>query len=60
MPKFILTYHAPTGYTPGDADSAATWRGWFDSMGDHVDDIGNPVFQCSTVGNIGDGTELFG
>ena len=60
MPKFILTYHAPTGYAPGDAENVTAWRSWFDSMGDRLDDIGNPVFQRSAVGNLGDGTELFG
>ena len=60
MQKFILTYHAPKGYTPGDADNVTTWQSWFDSMGDHLDNIGNPVFQRTSVGDIGDGTELFG
>ena len=51
MPKFIFTYRAPAGYTPGtDADAMAAWQAWFGQLGDHVAEIGNPVSERTTVG----------
>ncbi|HTS95071.1 MAG TPA: hypothetical protein VMI33_00460 [Streptosporangiaceae bacterium] len=59
MPRFVLTYHHPVGYTPS-ADSAGPWMAWFDSMGDQLVDIGQPVASAAALGNCGSGTELGG
>ena len=60
MPKFIFTYHAPDGYQLGEPDAVAAWQDWFKSMGEHLDNIGNPVLERRTVGNAGDATQLDG
>ncbi len=60
MSNFIFTYRAPTGYTPGGSDAVATWRGWFESMGTSLVDLGHPVFERSTMGNVGAETQLGG
>jgi hypothetical protein len=60
MAHFVLSYRSPKGYTPGP-DTAGAWMAWFDSMGDHVVDIGKPVFERTSVGEChSDSTELGG
>ena len=60
MPTYVFTYRSPTDSTPGDADQTEAWQEWFKSMGDSVENIGNPVFERTTVGKTGSGTELGG
>ena len=36
------------------------WTAWFDKMGASVVDLGNPVFDRTTVGNCGPDTDLGG
>lgn len=59
MPTFVLSHRHPQGYT-GTADVPAAWIAWFESMGAHVVDLGNPVFERTTVGNCGPDTDLGG
>ncbi len=60
MPNFVLSYRNPKGYTPS-AESRAVWMAWFDGMGDHLVDLGRPVFQRTTIGDCSPAnTELGG
>src|SRR5207249_5714988 len=49
----------PSGSTPSP-EAAAAWAAWFDELGDHLVDRGNPAFARTTVGNCGPGTVLGG
>jgi hypothetical protein len=60
MPKFVLTYRMPTNRPPGGPDVMDAWNRWFQSLGDRLVDFGNPVFERTTVGDCGGGTELGG
>jgi YCII-related domain len=60
MPKYVLTYRNPTGYTP-TAETRAAWTAWFDSMGDQLVDLGKPAVGRASLGNCSmDSTELGG
>jgi hypothetical protein len=54
MATFVLTYRAPEDYTLGTPDGIAAWTSWFESMGAHVADPGQPVAESTTVGDCGD------
>jgi uncharacterized protein YndB with AHSA1/START domain len=58
MPTYVIVNRAPTGYA-GSAQAAAAWNAWFDSLGGHLADRGNPVFARRTLGDD-TGTELGG
>ena len=61
MPKFILSYQQPRGYTMRtDDDTTASWMAFFETIGDHVVEPGQPVFQQTELGATGDGTQLGG
>ena len=61
MPKFIFTYHQPGGYVPGsDNNVLAAWQEFFEQIGDSVIDPGQPVFERSSVGEVGSATQLGG
>jgi hypothetical protein len=61
MPKYILTYHQPKGYVPGsDTDAMVAWQSYFDRTADHVVDLGQPVFDRRSIGEVGDTTQLGG
>ena len=55
MPKFIFTYHAPDGYEPGGSEAITAWHAWFAGMGDALVDMGQPVFERTTIGQVPDG-----
>jgi hypothetical protein len=60
MPQFVFVYRHPTGYTPS-SDSAKAWMDWFEGMGDHLVDLGQPVIARTVLGNSNPGvTELGG
>ncbi len=60
MAHFVLSYRSPRGYQPGP-ETAGAWMAWFDSMGDHVVEIGRPVFERTSVGDCqSNSTELGG
>jgi hypothetical protein len=50
MPNFVFTYRTPTGYQP-TAEGGAAWYAWFDSMGDHLVELGKPVIEATALGN---------
>jgi hypothetical protein len=60
MPTFVFTYRMPKDYVPGGPDTMSAWAAWFDSMGESLSDIGNPVFESTEVGQCGEGTRLGG
>jgi hypothetical protein len=61
MPDFIFTYRHPTEYTPaGDGGALAAWGGYFERIGPSVIDPGQPVFERTSVGKVGDSTKLGG
>jgi hypothetical protein len=61
MPKYIFTYHQPAGYVPGNDPTVTTaWEGFFESIGDRVVDPGQPVFDRTTIGEVGGSTQLGG
>src|SRR5579862_7834341 len=60
MAQFVLSYRSPKGHQPSP-ETAGAWMAWFDSIADHVVDIGKPVFERTSVGDChSDGTELGG
>jgi hypothetical protein len=60
MPNFVFSYRNPKGYTP-TAESRAAWMCWFDSMGDHLVELGRPVFERTAIGECSPAnTELGG
>jgi hypothetical protein len=60
MPTYTLIYRAPANYHPGSADTMKVWNAWFEDLGAHVIDVGNPIFRRSTLGDCAAGTELGG
>ena len=60
MPTFMFTYRMPTDYVAGGAETMAAWTAWFESMGESLADIGNPVFESAELGDCGAGTRLGG
>src|SRR5438309_5992887 len=61
MPKYVLTYHQPKGYVPrADADVIAAWQSFFEGLADHVVDPGQPVFERTSIGEVGADTQLGG
>ena len=49
MPTFVFTYRMPTGYVPSGPETMAAWTVWFESMGESLADIGNPVFESAVA-----------
>ena len=60
MPTYALIYRAPANYRPGSTDTMAVWNAWFEALGDHVIDVGNPILRRSTLGDCATATELGG
>jgi hypothetical protein len=60
MPTFVFTYRMPEDYVPGGPETMAKWTAWFDSMGESLSDLGNPVFESTELGTCGEGTRLGG
>jgi hypothetical protein len=59
MPTHLIANRAPAGMAPSP-DAFVAWTAWFDELGDHLVDRGNPAFAQSTVGNCGPNTVLGG
>jgi hypothetical protein len=61
MPKFIFTYQQPKGHVLARDDSTvAAWQDYFAGLAGSVVDMGQPVADCSAVGNVGDDTQIGG
>jgi hypothetical protein len=60
MSRFVFAYRQPTGYTPSP-ESGQAWRAWFEGMGDHLEQLGNPALARTTLGDCSpERTELGG
>ena len=60
MPQYLFSYRTVNGYTPSE-ESAASWRSWFDSMGDQLVELGKPAADRASVGNCAsESTQLGG
>lgn len=59
MPTYLITNRLPEGFT-GSAEALGAWTAWFEGLGDHLADRGNPAFTRTTAGNAGPGTMLGG
>ena len=59
MATFLMTNRAPKNYT-GSPEAMAAWTAWFEGLGAHLADRGNPVFERCTLGNCGPDTQLGG
>ena len=60
MNTYLLVHRHPQDYT-ASADTAAAWRVWFEELGAHVVDLGNPVLsERSALGNCGPDVTLGG
>jgi hypothetical protein len=59
MPQFVFTYRAPKGYT-ANFEKADAWRAWFDSMGDQLVQLGNPIWDRGTIGDTASETTQLG
>jgi hypothetical protein len=59
MPTYLISNRPPQDYQPS-AEGAAAWNAWFDRLGDHLVDRGNPVFTPTTLGGAAGATRLGG
>jgi hypothetical protein len=61
VPKYVLTYHQPAGYVPrANANVITAWQSFFEGIADHIVDPGQPVFERTSLGDIGATTQLGG
>jgi hypothetical protein len=51
MTSFLLAFRTPKDYLPGEPDTVAAWRAFFQGIGDHVEELGNPVFERTVIGS---------
>jgi YCII-related domain len=56
MADYVLFYRAPKGYR-GSPEGFTAYDAWFDSLGDHLVDKGNPVFARTATGTTGPDTD---
>jgi hypothetical protein len=59
MPSYLLSFRAPTAYT-STPDTRAAWSEFFQAISTHLEDIGNPIFSRTRVGETATGTTLGG
>jgi hypothetical protein len=59
MPSYLLSFRTPTDYT-SSPDTRAAWNEFFQAISTHLEDIGNPIFSRTGVGDIGNDTVLGG
>jgi hypothetical protein len=59
MPTYLITNRIPSDFEPSSRAFAA-WTAWFDRLGAHLEERGNPAFVRTTLGNCGPATALGG
>jgi hypothetical protein len=59
MPTYLITNRIRKSFQPGP-EAFAAWTAWFDRLGSHVEDRGNPAFSRTELGNCGSDTVLGG
>jgi YCII-related domain len=57
MTDYLFVYRAPTGYR-GSPEGFAAYDAWFDWLGEHLLDKGNPVVTRTATGTTSPGTDL--
>jgi hypothetical protein len=53
MTQYVLTYRQPATNEPPAEDPIEAWNTFFNGLGDHLVDPGNPVFSSRSLGNLG-------
>jgi hypothetical protein len=56
MPSYLITNRIPSSFRPSP-EAFAAWTTWFEELGDHLEDRGNPAFSRTTLGNCGQETQ---
>jgi hypothetical protein len=59
MPAYLITNRVPDSFKPGP-EAFAAWTAWFEHLGSHLEDRGNPALTCTALGNCGPGTSARG
>jgi hypothetical protein len=59
MPRFVLAYRPPVGYTPSP-ESRAAWMSWFEGMADRLVALGNPAVARTSLGDCSPQTTELG
>lgn len=52
MPTYVIVNRVPDDFTPGP-EAFAAWTAWFERLGEHLADRGNPAFRSRALGNSG-------
>jgi hypothetical protein len=60
MSTFLFTYRVPKDYIPGSPEVVPAWRAYFDGLSANLLDVGNPVFERTTLGRCAADTVLGG
>jgi hypothetical protein len=60
MATFLLTYRSAKEYIPGDRGVIASWRAFFEGLGESLQDTGNPIFARTALGNCDAETTVLG
>jgi hypothetical protein len=60
MPKFLLTFRAPSEPAAPDADTSAAWMQWFGKINDSIVEMGDGVGPAQRVGNVDGGQRVGG
>jgi hypothetical protein len=59
MPSYLITNRITSTFSPSAAAFEA-WTAWFECLGPHLEDRGNPAFKRTSLGNCGPETVLGG
>jgi hypothetical protein len=49
MPTYLITNRIPNGFQPGP-EAFAAWTDWFERLGSHLEERGNPAFARTALG----------
>lgn len=59
MPTYLISNRPPGDHSPS-ADAMAAWDAWFEALGEHLVDRGNPAFATRAMGAPAGATRLGG
>jgi hypothetical protein len=59
MPTYLITNRITDSFRPGP-EAFAAWTAWFERLGAHLEDRGNPAFSRTMLGDCGPETMLGG
>ena len=59
MPTYLITNRITPSFSPGP-EAFEAWTAWFERLGSHLADRGNPAFNRTSLGNCGPETMLGG